>query len=63
MVSRRMTLVSAMVAVALLAMMAPRFVGIPSIQSMRSHQHGILTCGMTTPAADCEKINSTLPVW
>jgi hypothetical protein len=58
-----MTLVSAMVAVVLLAMMAPRFIALPSIQSMRSHQHGILTCGMTTPAADCDRLNSSLPVW
>jgi hypothetical protein len=62
MVSRKMKLVSAAVAVALLAMLAPRFITIPSVQNMRSQQHGILTCGMTTPATDCEKLNMMLPV-
>jgi hypothetical protein len=62
MVSRRMKFVSALVAVALLAMLAPRFMNMPAVQKMRFQQHGILTCGETTPAADCEKLNMMLPV-
>jgi len=59
MLSRRVKLVSAVVAIALVAMLAPRFVGVPSVQSMR---HGILTCGETIAAVDCEKLHNMLPV-
>ncbi|HXZ22446.1 MAG TPA: hypothetical protein VEH78_06750 [Pseudolabrys sp.] len=57
MISRRVKLVSAVVGVALVAMLAPRFVGVPSVQSIR---YGILTCGETFPAPECEKLSSML---
>jgi len=60
MVSRRLKIVSVAAAVALLAMLVPRFTGVPSVQTLRSQQHGILTCGMTTSATECEKLDSML---
>jgi hypothetical protein len=55
-----MKLVSAAVAAGLLAVLAPKFVGTPSMQILRSQQHGILTCGNTTSATECEKLDSML---
>jgi len=55
-----MKLVSAVVVAALLAVIAPRLVNAPSMQILRSQQHGILTCGNTTSATECEKLDSML---
>jgi len=55
-----MKLVSAAVVAAVLAVLAPKLVGTPSMQTLRSQQHGILACGNTTSATECEKLDSML---